>query len=68
MTSSVDPLIIVETLRRQGVSLPPERQDQVTATATRLASTSRLLEDERLSFATDIYGFQTALHHWVARR
>jgi hypothetical protein len=60
MTPSIDPQVIVETLRRQGISLPPERQDQVTATAARLASTSRALE-ERLTLAADIYGFQTLL-------
>ncbi len=67
MTPSVDTQVIVETLRRQGISLPPERQEQVTATACRLASTSRTLE-ERLTLGADLYGFHTLLAEEAKRR
>jgi hypothetical protein len=67
MTPLVDPHGIAEMLTRQGISLAPERQEQVAATAIRLAATSRALE-ERLLLADDVYGFQTLLRRWVAGR
>ena len=67
MTPLVDPKIIAGTLARQGISLPPDRQDQVAAAANRLTTTSQAL-DERLSLSADIYGFQTLLRRWELRR
>ncbi|PKU25511.1 hypothetical protein CWS72_05445 [Telmatospirillum siberiense] len=51
---------VIEALRRQGVSLPPERRADVAQTASKLTATSRLLE-ERLTLANDVHGFLTAL-------
>jgi len=62
----LDPKIIAGTLERQGISLPPDRQDQVAAAADRLTTTSHAL-DERLSLSADIYGFQTLLRQWERR-
>jgi hypothetical protein len=67
MTPLVDPKIIAGTLERQGIALPPDRQDQVAAAANRLTATSQGL-DQRLSLSADIYGFQTLLRQWELRR
>ncbi len=67
MTFSIDPPIVAEMLRQQGISLPPERQKQVAETASRLAST-RFEAEKRLCFADDVYGFRTTLHQWTKQR
>lgn len=66
MTPSPDqgPQFVAEALRRQGISLPEARLDDVAATAAKLSATGRALE-ERLTLGDDVYGFQTALRHMV---
>lgn len=58
---------VCEALRRQGVSLPPERLEAVAATSARLTETGRLLE-KRLALSDDIYGFLTHLASRAAPR
>jgi hypothetical protein len=67
MALAADPRVIADFLRRQGIALPPERCDQVAASASRLTAASHAL-DERLTLEADLYGFQSLLRRWVERR
>lgn len=50
-------------VRRQGVSLPPEREAAVAAAAAVVRKAAAKLED-RLDFSADIYGFIAHQRRW----
>jgi hypothetical protein len=60
MPKSTDQLFATESIRRQGLQIPDDRQAPLAATAARLLTASRTLE-ERLHFPADPYGFLTFL-------
>jgi hypothetical protein len=60
MPTSTDQLFAMESVRRQGLRIPGDRQAALAAAAAKLLAASRTLE-ERLHFQADPYGFLTFL-------
>lgn len=63
MQSDSDSRLVAGMIRRQGISLPPEREPAVAATAAEIEAAAVVLGD-RLTFAEDVYGFLAHQNAW----
>lgn len=58
---------VLGLLRRQGITVPPERSGSVAAAVARLEQTARVLDAE-IPFPADPQGFLAYLYQWIRCR